>query len=127
MAGSGSTGGSDSPVLLLQKSPYPKVIDLDSEDDAEDISHDLVPKDSDLEANYSEPMNYEYSESEKIEHDACDSLKLDIVSSSRGETKISLMVNAPLGSEFRAPSLEAILKQVEERFSSTPFTKIAIS
>ncbi|KAL6577209.1 hypothetical protein OROMI_011485 [Orobanche minor] len=69
-----------------------------------------------IEANYSEPMNYEYSESEKIEHNACDSLKLDIVSSSRGEARISLMVNAPLGSEFRAPSLEAVLKQVEERF-----------
>ncbi|KAL6522782.1 hypothetical protein OROHE_016629 [Orobanche hederae] len=105
----------DSPVLLLQKSSYPEVIDLDSEDDAEDISHDLVPKDSDLEANYSEPMNYEHPQSEKIEHDNCDSLKLDIVSSSRGEAKISLMVNAPLGSEFRVPSLEAVLKQVEER------------
>ncbi|KAL6577207.1 hypothetical protein OROMI_011483 [Orobanche minor] len=42
MAGSGSTGGSDSPVLLLQKSPYSEVMDLDSEDDAEDISQFMI-------------------------------------------------------------------------------------
>ncbi|KAK6161219.1 hypothetical protein DH2020_004600 [Rehmannia glutinosa] len=123
----------DPPRLLLQGSSYencsndkescsiyPEVIDLDAEDICTDRG--LIPKDTcsvgkscDLERNHSESMEYKNSEAEKIEYDARDTLKLDIASSSRGEAKVSLTVNCSLGSDFRVPSLEAVLKQVEEQ------------
>lgn len=60
-------------------------------------------------------MNYKQSKAEKNEIDAQESLKLDIASSSRGEVKISLMVKPSLKSDLHAPSLEEVLKQVEEQ------------
>lgn len=72
-----------------------------------------------MEGNHSEPINNENTEAEKNEYDVRDSLNLDIASSSRGEVKISLIVNSSVRSDFHVPSLEAVLKQVEEQCLKT--------
>ncbi|KAK4425425.1 Histone-lysine N-methyltransferase SUVR4 [Sesamum alatum] len=97
---------------------FPEVIDLD----AEVLSPCLLQKDacageksSDLEGNHSESMNYTQSEAQEYGNVTRDSLKLDVASSSGGEVKISLMVKSALGSDFHVPSLESVLKQVEEQ------------
>ncbi|KAL0414229.1 UNVERIFIED_CONTAM: Histone-lysine N-methyltransferase SUVR4 [Sesamum radiatum] len=98
---------------------FPEVIDLD----AEVLSPCLLQKDaysgersSDLEGNHSKFMNYTQSEAHGYENVTRDSLKLDVASSSGGEVKISLMVKSALRSDFHVPSLESVLKQVEEQF-----------
>ncbi|KAA8548874.1 hypothetical protein F0562_000558 [Nyssa sinensis] len=45
-----------------------------------------------------------------------DSSQFDIASSSKGEVKISLICNYSQRSDFHVPSLDAILKRVEERY-----------
>ncbi|GFP83408.1 histone-lysine n-methyltransferase suvr4, partial [Phtheirospermum japonicum] len=123
----------DPPILLLQGSSYencsnedcsiyPEVIDLDTEDEEENIclDDDQLSKDAcNFEANYSEPITYNNSEAEKNQHDDRDSQKLVVATSSLGEAKITLMFNATPGSNFRVPTLEALLKRVEQQCLSS--------
>ncbi|KAL0368310.1 UNVERIFIED_CONTAM: putative inactive histone-lysine N-methyltransferase SUVR2 [Sesamum calycinum] len=107
------------PSAKANCSIFPEVIDLD----AEVLSPCLPQKDaysgersSGLEGNHSEVVNYTQSEEQRYENVTRDSLKLDVASSSGGEVKISLMVKSALRSDFHVPSLESVLKQVEEQF-----------
>ncbi|KAK4405955.1 Histone-lysine N-methyltransferase SUVR4 [Sesamum angolense] len=107
------------PSAKANCSIFPEVIDLD----AEVLSPCLPQKDaysgersSGLEGNHSEFVNYTQSEEQRYENVTRDSLKLDVASSSGGEVKISLMVKSALRSDFHVPSLESVLKQVEEQF-----------
>ncbi|GER52234.1 histone-lysine N-methyltransferase SUVR4 [Striga asiatica] len=123
----------DPPILLLQQSSYencsnaeescskyPEVIDLDPEDTCTDL--DMLPKDScslekssKLEQIHSESVIYKHPDPEKIEQDGQDCLKLDLATSSKGDSKISISINASVGPEFCVPNLEEVLKQVEDR------------
>ncbi|KAL3626477.1 hypothetical protein CASFOL_030026 [Castilleja foliolosa] len=118
----------DPPTLLLQGtsnedfSIYPEIIDLDTEDEEEILcqDEDQLTKDAcGFEANHSEPFNNDNSESEKLELDDRDSTKLVVASSSLGEAKISLVFNPTSGSNFRVPTLEALLKKVERKCLSS--------
>ncbi|CAA0817459.1 Histone-lysine N-methyltransferase SUVR2 [Striga hermonthica] len=121
----------DPPILLLQQSSYencsdakescfkyPEVINLDPDD----TYLDMLPKDScslgnssKLEQIHSEPVIYKNPDAEKIEQDGQDSLKLDLATSSKGDSKISISINASVGPEFRVPNIEEVLKLVEDQ------------
>ncbi|CAI9771226.1 unnamed protein product [Fraxinus pennsylvanica] len=91
-------------------STFPELIDLD----AEEIS-DSMGKSSDLEGHHFECMDSEQFKAEEEENSVLNASKIDIASSSRREVKISLTYKSSLQSHFQAPSLESVLKQVEEK------------
>ncbi|KAG8369807.1 hypothetical protein BUALT_Bualt14G0052200 [Buddleja alternifolia] len=94
---------------------FPEVIDLDADDTCTDPPL-LLENTSDMDGNHLEYMDYGLSKAEKSENNAQDSMKLlDIASSSRGEVGISLIVKSSPRSDFHVPSLEEVLKQVEEQ------------
>ncbi|CAN4120658.1 unnamed protein product [Withania somnifera] len=64
--------------------------------------------------------------SEGNEDDATNSSQLDIASSAKGEVKMSF-VYKPYSLDFRPPSLDAVLKRMEEKYKSYRFSQPGFS
>lgn len=76
---------------------------------------DSKGKSSDLEGHHFECMDSEKFRSEEEENVVLNASKIDIATSSQREVKISLTYKSSLQSHFQAPSLESVLKQIEEK------------
>lgn len=75
---------------------------------------------SDVKGNGLELLEYKQLDTEdKGDDGASDSSQFDIASSPQGNVKISLICNSSQQSGFRIPSLDAVLKLVEEKYIKT--------
>ncbi|KAL3507529.1 hypothetical protein ACH5RR_032911 [Cinchona calisaya] len=97
----------DSSNAKEQFSTSPVVINLD----AEDTHGSSSEMDSLVRGNC---LEYECSDATKGENSSSNSSQIDIASSSSGEVKLSIIFESSLPSNFRVPSVDAVLRHLEE-------------